>query len=274
MATQPIEDQVDDLEPGDGSGDPDPAQEAHESEDIQALAREMGWKPKDEFKGPEGKWAPARDYILKEREIRRGMRDEIKGLRDTVDRLASSATKQTERALQRQAAEIQARFEEAVENKDTAAAAAAVKEMRELETEAPKPAAKSGNVEERFASDNPWYGTHRGATDYAVMVSQREAKAGNTDSESQLAAVEKAVKAKFPELFDDDAAARPRGKTVAVHEPTRNLQGKREKGWADLPADAKKAGEQFAQLFHDRHGIALDKAKADYARDYWANQAA
>jgi hypothetical protein len=277
MATQPIDDQVEDLEAGDGFEQVDPALETHESEDIQALAREMGWKPQDEFKGPKEKWTPARPFILKEQEIRRGMRDQIKDLKDTVDRLATSATKQTERALQRQAKEIEARHKEAMESGDAAGVDAAFRDMEALKEEArtvDKPV-KAGDVEGRFAADNPWYGTHPRATDLAVMVSKQQAKEGVTDPAAQLEAVTAAVRAKFPELFEDDGGqTRQRGKEVSVNNPTRNLNPKREKGWADLPPDAKRAGEQFAQLFHDRHNIPLDTAKANYAKDYFANQAA
>ena len=130
--------------------------EAPQLSETEQLAVEMGWKPEAQFTGPDGKWKPARDYIKAERDISRTMRDTVKHLRDQVDRMAAAGTKQTERALKQQADDLNRQFTEAVENKDTAGAAAAAKGMRELE-ESVRTDAPTGNPDEDFASQNRWY---------------------------------------------------------------------------------------------------------------------
>lgn len=130
-----------------GGGD-----DAPQLTETEQLAAEMGWRPQDQYEGDPARWKPAKDYILAERDISRTMKQDVKRLRDQVDRMASASTKQTERALREQAAQLERRFAEAVENKDTAGAAEAARGMRELEATA---RADQGDAESRFASENP-----------------------------------------------------------------------------------------------------------------------
>lgn len=272
MATQPDETVTD---PEDGAAAP-PAPGNDDGKpslsEIEQLAVEQGWKPKDNFSGPEEKWKPARDWLAAEHDISRDLRKTVKGLRDTVDRMASTATKQTERALRQQAEEINARFTQAVENKDTAGAAKAAKEMGALEREATA-AAPNENVEARFADENPWYGRDEEATAYAISVSQREARKGKSIPD-QLAAVDVAMRKRFPELYGQ-TRQEPKPQP-GVHQPnTRGtLTSKREKGFADLPPEAKEAGRDFAKLFKERHGKDEKESLDQYAKDYFANAAA
>jgi len=241
--------------------------EASKLSEVEELASELGWKPQADYTGPEGKWKPAKDWIKGGRDIERGLKDTVKGLRDTVDRLAKSATKQTERMLNEQAAEINARFNSAVENKDAKAAAAASLEMQQLQREAVDET--GGDVEGEFAKQNPWYGDDgdEDATAYAVAVSQREAKKGKTIPE-QLEAVDKAVRKRFPELFETTPTKKA---PPAVNTPSRGTPPARPKGFADLPPAAKEAAEKFAKLAVEKHGKKREDVLKQYADDYHEN---
>lgn len=243
--------------------------EAPALSEVEELASELGWKPQADYTGPEGKWKPAKDWIKGGRDVERGLKETVKGLRDTVDRLAKSASKQTERMLKEQAEDINARFAQAVENKDAKGAAAASLEMQQLQREAT--AETGGDVEGEFAKQNPWYGKDEDATDYAVTISQREAKKGKSIPE-QLEAVDKAVRKRFPELFDETAA--PAGKAPpAVATPSRAAAAPRAKGYADLPPAAKEAAEKFVKLAAEKHKKNPDDVRKQYAADYWENAA-
>jgi hypothetical protein len=266
MATQLI----DDAPPADDAGDTNDNAPAQLNE-VEQLASEMGWAPKDKFTGPEGKWKPAKDFILKGKEISDGLRDTVKDLKRTVEHMAATGAKMTERALKEQAKEIEARFAEAVENKDARGAAKAAQDMEDLKATAAKPS--TGNPERDFAEKNPWYGSNRKATALAVMVSNEEAAKG-ADIPSQLAAVEKAVRDEFPELFEGGAKTAP--KPAEVHQPAaRSTSTTRAKGYADMPADVKKAAEGYVTMFVNKMGDKADpdKIRAQYAKDYWAEQA-
>lgn len=262
MATAPIDQQDDNAS---SVAELPEQQDAPQLTEVEQLAAEMGWKPETEFTGPKERWKPARDFVLTEREVSRGLKQDVKRLRDTVDRIASASSKQTERALRQQADEINRKFATAVENKDPNAAAAAAKEMRELETSAQP---ESNDVEADFGRRNPWYGKDEDATAYAISVSQREFGKG-ASPEKQLEAAEEAVKKRFPELFEDGSTPKP---PPGVHAPnSRSVPGKRKKTYADLPPEAKKAAEDYAQLFKQRHGVDPEKSKTSYAEDYFAN---
>lgn len=236
--------------------------------EVELLATEMGWRPEAEYNGPKEKWKPAKEFIKAERDINRGMKQEMRSMRDQLDRMASMGAKTTERALQRQAEQLQQQFEEAVANRDTAGAARAVKDLQELQSEAAN-SAPARNVEQDFAARNPWYGADEEATAYAVSVSQREAAKGKSHAE-QLDAVEKAIAKRFPELTGAPAAPKP---PAAVNAPGRAPVTKKAKGYADLPADARKAIDNFAELFQRKHGQDPEKTRAELARDYWSEQA-
>lgn len=237
--------------------------------EVEEVAKEMGWRPKTEFDGPDDKWKPARDFIKSDRG-RRDMRNELKELRSTVDRMATASTRQTERALKDQAAEIEGRFAEAVAAKDTAGAAAAAKDMRELEAEATRTTATTGDVEADFARDNPWYGKDDEATAYAVSVCQREAAKGRNVPD-QLAAVSVAMKKRFPEIVGEGGESVERKAAPSVAAPSRAPGVKRDRTYGDLPPAAKKAADDYAELFATRHGKDRDATKKAYAKDYFAN---
>jgi hypothetical protein len=265
MATAPLA--ADDGTQDDGVVTPPANDEAApETITVEQLAEEMGWKPKDAYTGPEGKWKPAKEYVLAERDISRGLKDTVKGLKDTVDRMAATHTRQTERALKQQAEEINSRFAQAVKDGDAAGAAAVAKEMRDLEREA---APASSGADADFARDNPWYGKDEDATAYAIAISQREAARGASVA-AQLKAAAEGVQKRFPELFEGRKEPKPQ---PGVSAPTTRAVGvPRAKTFADLPAEAKQAAQRYADLYKQRFGAKVEDSLADYAKDYFANK--
>lgn len=245
--------------------------------EVEQLAHEMGWTPKDQYKGDPEKWKEARDWIKVEKDISRQMRDSVKRLNDRIDRMASASTKATERALAQQAEELNRQFAEAVENKDVAGAAKATQGLRELEQSA---RSDTANIEDKFARDNPWYNPQAAAntveaeaTAYAITISQRLHAQGKSFDE-QLEAAEAGVKKRFPELFDDAPQQRQVKAPPSLHSPTGRPPAKKAKTFADLPADVKRAAENHAKLAASRFGVDPEKAKADYATDYFADEQA
>jgi hypothetical protein len=234
--------------------------------DVEALAKEMGWDPN--FKGENARSAV--DWIRSTGANNRNLRREMKEMKSSIDRIAQTADRQVKREVEARAAAIQAEFEEAVANKDTAAAAKAAKEMTALRDEGMAPVA---NVEQTFARENPWYGTNRAATALAVALSAEEAQNGNHDPAAQLAAVREGVKKRFPELFGDTQEPKP---PPALGDPgNRTVAKSRAKTFADMPDIARAAAERFYEAAKNR-GTAPDRAKFNeqYAKDYFNEQAA
>jgi hypothetical protein len=63
---------------------PDPAEAA-----VEARAREMGWKPLAEYRGPPGRWQPAADFIERGENILPIVRDQNRRLQERVGKLES-----------------------------------------------------------------------------------------------------------------------------------------------------------------------------------------
>jgi hypothetical protein len=238
--------------------------------ELEQVAAEIGWKPKEQFKGDEAKWRPAADYIRQSKSIEDSLKGTVKELKGTVDRLASTSAKQTERALQQQAEHYEAMLEQAVEDGDKEAAKQAREGIRNTDRQLEQ-LSKADDPEERFKSDNPWYGQDDDATAYAVAISQREARKG-ASFEDQLKAAAEGVRKRFPELFDKQEQRQTLKAPPQVTAPSRSSSARRGTGYADLPADAKKAADSYAALFNRKFGVPIEKAKADYARDYHANR--
>jgi len=247
------------------TGEADAGTQARELSDVEQLAAEMGWKPDGEGV-PEEKRKSAAEWIKKEREINRGLKQDMRAMREQLNRMAEAGTKQTQRALKMQADELQAKFEDAVANRDTRGAAQAMQELNNLQAEAVN-AAPVASVEKDFATRNPWYNKDEDATAYAQAVSQREHAKGKSPAE-QIEAVEAAMRKRFPELM----GAAPTKVPAAVNAPGRAVPVKREKSFADLPPDVKRAAESYAKLYKEKFGLDPEQSKTEYAKDYWAGQ--
>lgn len=258
-----------DNEPIDAGND-DPPPEPVELTEVEKVAQDIGWKPKHAYKGDKAKWRPADEYIRQSKNIEGTLKDSIKDLRGTVDRMANAHAKQTERALQEQAARHKAQLDQAVEDGDREGAREAHKAIAATEREIER-VAKAASPEDQFAKDNPWYGKDDDATAYATAISQREFAKGKS-VEDQLKAAAEGVRKRFPELFEDGEKRPTLKAPPAVNAPSSRSTGQRRgTGYADLPADVKAAADKYADLFARKFSVDPVKAKADYARDYFAN---
>ena len=173
-------DQIDEL-PGDDGNDGNAAYEAR--------AREMGWKPLAEYRGPPGRWQPAKDFIERGENILPIVRDqnrrltervgklesEISGLRVTAEEQLQIIKEQRQRSLtadqrgyDRAMAEIKANQRKAVEAGDTIAYDQLVEQAEALQGSRPEPVAavapKTPDPEkpavsaavQSFIGQNPW----------------------------------------------------------------------------------------------------------------------
>jgi len=263
MATQPIDDT--------GADDAGPANDgAPQLSEVETLAVEMGWKPKVDYTGPEEKWRPAKDWIKAGDNIAKGLKDDLKRIKDNMSRMERAGAMTAKRMLDEQRQAIEARFYEAIDNQDKAGATKAANDMRALENESRDP---GEDVEATFAAENPWYGKDEDATAYAISVSNREARKGKTPAE-QIEAAAAAVRKRFPDLFEDDH--RP---TLTVKNPpsvnernARTVDRAKAKDFASLPVEAKRGADEYFKMFEGR-GLKVDRAKfeREYAEEFYAN---
>lgn len=238
-------------------------QQDEPNEAVAALAHEMGWRPKEEFKGPPETWKPADQFIRDGHEIQRNLGKELKNLRTTVDTMQRTSTTLLEQQLEEQRTKLAAKYEAAVEDGDAKGAAETLRSLDKLDEQKPaKPtlSAEAQTFQERHAS---WLGKENGAaalaTKRAITLCNELHGQGYTQSE-QLEMAERTIKREFPELFPA-----PAKRQAATHESSRAAaSAKTKKGFADLPPEA----QSVALDMEDRLKIPRDT----YATNYFANQ--
>jgi hypothetical protein len=175
---------------------------------TEARAREMGWKPLAEYRGPPGRWQPAADFISRGENILPILRDqfrrqgeelgkiksEFNGLRSTVDEqlkiikdLRDLGATANQRGYERAMAEIKANQRKAVEAGNTEAYDQLVAQAEALQESRPA-AAASTTVEavrpaatpppsltpttQDFIRENPWFNTDKLLSDTMVAFHQ------------------------------------------------------------------------------------------------------
>jgi chemotaxis regulatin CheY-phosphate phosphatase CheZ len=259
-----VEDQelqaVDTAEPENAPADP--------PSEIEELAREMGWRPQDEFAGDADKWVDAKSFVRNTRDINRNLSRDLRDLKKQMDGIGRATSQMTERAVAAERERLEALHDQAVEDGDKAAAKRAVDAINKLPTaQAEVPSETQAFVEKHSA----WFNKDQEATAYAVQRAGKYADEGLSPAR-QLAAVEKDMRKHFPDLFkDDEAPARKDPPKLAT--PTgRSNTTPREKGYATLPSEARKACDEWVAAQKEQgHAWATKEA---WATSYYGQEAA
>lgn len=226
----------------------DPSEIGKEPEargDVTGLASRLGWKPKEEWRGPEDKWLDAPDYIgefereapkIKERV--RTQKEMLAAQQRELAEIAARTKKQDEmisellenqrnanhRGFARARAEIEAEMEKAVENADTATFRQRKAELAELDKLRPSilPATKKDDsppppasgepspAVKEFMRNNAWFGNapgkDRAMTAYAVTLSTEvHAENPHMSEAEQLVEVRARLEKEFPHKFENPA---------------------------------------------------------------------
>lgn len=246
--------------PADEPGQDSPPPQAPGLED---LAREVGWKPEAEWKGDKSKWTPADEFLRHKAQKAERVSDEIRGVREQLDRLSRTSAAIAERAIAEERAKLQRQFEEAVGRGDANAAYRLGQQLDATQVPSDDPV-RTGY--ESFVQRNPWFNDDSDARAYAIGVAEL-----NKDKppEEQFRLAEAAVRRKFPELFGDQQQAPARRQAAPlVNAPTSRASqsAPRARGVADLPREARDIGKDFV-----RRGRV--SSLEDYAKMYWQENA-
>jgi hypothetical protein len=248
--------------------------------DIEVRAREMGWRPIEEWKGPEANWKTAEDFVrigenympvLKERLGK--MEETISALREENTKVSGSLNKLAEhhrgtwkRMYEKAMNDIREQKKIAVQEADTQLYDALEEQEKKIIEEAaadnpdiPQGAGDTVPEYEEFRAANPWYGNDREMTMYANgLQSILPQDASITDDKTFFQEVEKRVRLRFPEKFRNDNQALP--PLVEGSGGAGSLQDTAKRGWGDIPAEHQ-AG--YLNNFTDI------MSKDEYAAEYW-----
>lgn len=215
-----------------GSADPD---SSRTSSDIDDLASEMGWVPKEKYRGDPEKWKDARSFVRSTVDVNKHLSKDVRELRDTTERLLKTQSKLVDREVEKKVREAAERFNQAVADGDSRGAFEASEEIRQArQQDEPE-----NNPAEAWRRDNAWYGTHTEASDLAYGVCER---LKHRPQAEQLAEAEKVVRKAFPDLFGEK---KPEPKAPPMQGGQRSTQGApRKKGVNDLPPAVRAVAEK------------------------------
>jgi hypothetical protein len=201
---------------------------------VEALAVELGWAPRDQFRGDPELWKPADEFIRAGKDIQRNLSRDLKDLKSTVSNMSRTSATLLEQQLAERDAYWESRKREAVEAGDYAAVEHADQQRAQIKQQVPTTQAPTSEGQQFIERNSKWYGKDQEATAYAVSRADHYARQG-LSAARQLAAVEQDMRGVFPDLFpppakQPPAVARPASRTASVSNRT--------KGFHDLPAEA------------------------------------
>lgn len=243
-------------------------------------ARVFGWRPKDEFSGPDDKWVDA-EAFLKAREenlgiakqdnkrlseVNRDLTKKLRRMETMIEQIKGFEQRAYERALN----DLKAQQRAAVETGDTDAFERIDGELDELRksaaTEEKKPV-QDVDTQEMFAewlADNDWYIKDEVKRTYAeVQVNKLGPMQDYADGpEAYLQEIAERVNKRFAAK---EEAKTPAKKINPVAGANAMRTGQRAaKGYADLDAAGKQMAKQMVSM-------KIFENEEAYAKEYWKN---
>lgn len=235
--------------------------------DYEAEAADQGWRPKDEWTGKPENWKDAKTFVeygeVNSRvfKVEKDYGERFRKLEATTAKAIARLTAAHEKEISGLRAERREAIKEGnveeVERID-----GAIEVLREA---APEPTPKaSGDPVRDFARANPWFVEEPDMNEYAVKVSENNAALNEGISfEANAEFVLAAVRKKFPNYFANNKTAANAHAAVDVGGSFPNAPLKAGKGFADLPAEAKRAWDNFDPK------VKKELPKDKYAKEYF-----
>jgi len=236
------------------------------SPDVERRARNVGWVPKEEFRGDPAKHVTAEEFLQRSDSLMPLLRRDndklhkrvndlegiLKETRDAQRELLEFTSKSEERAYAKARAELQAQAEAAAANADQAGVRHAMHQMEALEKPfkpSPRPVEQPVNVDptiQSWIAREDWYRNSQTLKGYAIdTFGEIEREHPGLTVEQMLDETKRRTMDKFPEKFGINprreapaSVATPSGGNAPT--PKRN-----DRTFAHLPQESK---NQFARM--------------------------
>lgn len=261
------------------TGDAAPEDNAPPARDYEAEARASGWVPEAEFKGDKkpAQFLDAETFVKRGEELTPFIRKENQRLKEEIarkdsdyakrferlERVSTTALDAQKRAHEAEINRVRGEMRAAVESGDTKEFDRLEKVRDGLEKSVPKseepvdPKADLATRQAKWRADNTWFDEDFDLQDWAVRYSNFHGeKHPNLSFEDNMAAVTAEAKKRFPEKF-----GLKKGNGQSAVDPGSDFSGvfkSKGKGEADLPAEARSAGQRYVQqgLYKDMKAYA------------------
>jgi hypothetical protein len=211
--------------------------------DYTEKAKEAGWKPLEEYAGDPDQWIDAKEFVrrapLYEKNHKLGKK--VQDLEKTIFELKGHMGKVSDAAYRKAVADLTAQRDEAIDLGDKAQ----VKEIDQAikDAEALKPAPVIDPAITTWEQENgKWFYADNEIADFGYTYMDRYLSRNPGKTAEGLALMEKAVKAAFPDKFENTKRKAPPaveggGTTIAKSKFTR----------ADLSDDQRKVVDRFVR---------------------------
>jgi hypothetical protein len=226
-------------------------------------ASALGWKPKEEWKGPEGEWKDAETFLrdgeriagFVRKRLERDFEDRIRRIEHASEAALEFSQVQAEKERQKLLDELKSQKAVAIEENDLSKLEHVREQIATVEDSAPDPkdmqAAKEFRAKHEF-----WQGKDWTLQYFADGAASDLARRGLKGAE-MFVELDKRLRETFPEKFG-------RGKRAATVEGDAPASpSSDDKTFTDLPKEAKQAYEQLAKKIK---GF----TKEQYTKDYFA----
>jgi hypothetical protein len=199
-------------------------QAAPEFSPVELEAMELGWRPKEEFQGDEGKFIDAKEFVGRKSLYDKieAQKNEIKTIRQGVDALKQHYAHVETRAFEKALKQLEAQQKQAVRDGDADSFESIESQKKALEaerqefidaTEQIKTEAPQVHPElQAWVNRNPWYSKEPHMQLFADRLGQRLAASVSAGEITQKQALEKisaAVKEEFPNKFRNPNRDKP-----------------------------------------------------------------
>ena len=252
------------------------------SKEVLEKATKQGWVEKSAWKGDPSMWRPAKEFVERGENIVPILQDRISKLesdfKTTVGAQQAELKRVKEEAYERAKSEyenkktdLDAKELEAFNTSDTEAYQEVKKQRDKLkEPEKPVEQPVTNNDFEEWHKKNEWFApdvenpgkADLEATDYANRTAQSLlAKTPNIPPEQLFSRVEKVVRKRFPDKFEN-----PNRKKATMVDSGSHAGESETKSWGDLPQEAKTAYKRAAQRVKNVGG---ELKKEDFVNDYF-----
>jgi len=239
--------------------------------EVEDKAAEMGWVPKEEWKGDPEKWRPAEEFVERGENIIPIMRDRLTKLEEELkmalkmNKAEIESVKKTtlEQARKEHEAELTKLRKEKFEAVQSGDVDTYVK-LEQQEKNMKPPAVETVTpVFEDWRNKNDWYQKDDSLTEYAEFIAAKTHKEKpGMDEKLFYETVTTKVKEAFPDKFTNPN----REKADLVDSGGTKPSGSRKKSFADLPEEAKSAFSRLSKKFEQK-GRKLDKDT--YVKEYF-----
>ena len=276
------------------------------STEVEQAAREMGWRPKEEFRGDTSKWVDAETFVSRgenfipilraDREKLRGEVAETKAAltetqqllrasQEAIDELKRYHSEDTARQVEKAKKDLVKQLKQAREDGDVEAEVEIQDELTKIRTAqaapapAPKPAAPAAPTAPpadqdftAWSANNTWFASNPRLRGLTLGIAE-ELRSKQPTLKGK--AFYDAIDAEMADYLDPPA--RGTDKVQGGRGPSGGSgggSGGRQKTYADLPADAKQACDGYASKLVGPGRAHKDLAswQAAYAADYFSGE--